>query len=415
MLFTSTFQRHLNLLTTIKNCYSIDGRLLKFLKNYLCDREQRVVLDGVKSPAKPVLSGVPQGSILGPILFVLFINDLHQGISTDTRIALYADDTKIWRSIKNEEDMAQLQRDINILYLWSLNNKMKFHPDKCKVVTIKHRPSPLAMLPFGAYNYQLAETLLSYADSEKDLGVHVNKSFNFNEHREKDLGVHVNKSFNFNEHRENMLTKANQKFGVLKRTCHFVTHSNRRRVLYLALVRSQFEYCSPVRRPCSSTLMNKFEVFQKTCLKWILSEQELSYSNEVYIRKCKQVNILPLFCRFNLNYMNLFHKIVYKTIPINMPDYLTRYNGNSRLRSTHLDNLSFVSNIASTTTSINNLNKSFFFRSHTFWNSLPFDIRSSMSLLLFKNKLYKHLWKIALTDIEQSEDEWSFQSSDDDG
>ena len=94
--------------------------------------------------------------------------------------------------------------------------------------------------------------------------------------------------------------------------------------------------------------MNKFEVFQKKCLKWILSEQELSYSNEVYIGKCKQVNILSLFCRFNFNDMNLFHKIVYKTIPINMPDYLTRYNGDSCLRSTHLDNLSFVSNISST-------------------------------------------------------------------
>ena len=84
-----------------------------------------------------------------------------------------------------------------------------------------------------------------------------------------------------------------------------------------------------------------------------MPEQELSYLNEVYIRKCKQVNIRPLFCRFNLNDMNLFHKIVYKTSPINMPDYLPRYNGDSRLRSTYLDNLSFVSNIASTTTSIN--------------------------------------------------------------
>ena len=126
--------------------------------------------------------------------------------------------------------------------------------------------------------------------------------------------------------------------------------------------------------------MNKFEVFQKKCLKWILSEQELFYSNEVYIRKCKQVNIIPLFCRFNLNDMNLFHKIVYKTIPINMPDYLTLYNGNSRLRSTHLDNLSSVTNIVSTATSINNLNKSLFFRSQTFWNSLPFDIRNLISL-----------------------------------
>ena len=105
---------------------------------------------------------------------------------------------------------------------------MMFHPDKCKVVTIKHKTSPLAMLPFVANHYHLAENLLSYADSERDLGVHVNKSFNFNEHCEK------------------LLIKANQQFGILKRTCHFVTDKNRRRVLYLALVRNQFEHCSPI-------------------------------------------------------------------------------------------------------------------------------------------------------------------------
>ena len=84
-----------------------------------------------------------------------------------------------------------------------------------------------------------------------------------------------------------------------------------------------------------------------------------------------------------------------------MPDYLTLYNGNSRLCNTHLDNLSFVTNIASTATSINNLNKSLFFRSHSFWNSLPLEIRNSISLFLFKNKLCKHLWNIELTYIEQ--------------
>ena len=381
------------ILDKLKNSYSIDGRLLKFLKNYLCEREQSVVLDGVKSSSKPVLSGVPQGSILVPLLFVLFINDLNEGISTDTHIALYADDTKIWRSIKNEADTAQLQRDINILNFWSLNNKMKFHPDKCKVVTIKHKPSPLAMLPFVAYHYHLGENLLSYADSETD------------------LGVHVNKNFNFNEQCEIILTKANQKFGILKRTCHFVTCRNRRRVLYLALVRSQFEHCSPVWRPGSITMMNKFESFHKKCLKWILSEEEKSYSHEVYIRKCKQVNIPPLSFRFNFNDISIFHKIVDKTIPVNIPDYLTIYSGNSRLRRTHLDNLSFVSNIASTTASIQNLNKSFFFRTHTLWNSLPFDIRSPMRLSQFKIKLAKHLWSIALSDNEQPEHEWSFQSS----
>ena len=331
---------------------------------------------------------------LGPILFVLFMNDLPQDISEDTHLALYADDTKIWRSIKNEEDIFQLQKDINNFHMWSINNKKMFHPYKCKVVTIKHQPSPLAMLPFVAYHYHHAENLLSYADSERDLGVHVNKSFNFNEHCEK------------------LLIKANQQFGILKRTCHFVTNKNKRRVLYLALVRSQFEHCSPIWRPCGNTMINKFENFQKKCIKWILSELELSYSNEVYLRKCKQVNILPLLYRFMFNDMNLFHKVVYKIIPVTMPDYLTLYSGDSRLRSTHLDNLCFVSNIASTTTSISNLNKSFFFRSHTLWNFLPFDLRNSMIPSQFKIKLAKHYWNMASTDIEQPEDEWSFQSSD---
>ena len=115
---------------------------------------------------------------------------------------------------------------------------------------------------------------------------------------------------------------------------------------------------------------------------------------------------------FNFNDMNLFHKIVYKTIPVNIPDNLTLYSGDSCLRRTHLDNLSFVPNIASTTTSIKNLNKSLFFRAHTLWNSLPFDIRNSMKLTQFKSKLSKHFWGIAWPDNEQPEHEWSFQSSD---
>ena len=131
-------------------------------------------------------------------------------------------------------------------------------------------------------------------------------------------------------------------------------------------------------------MMNKFDSFQKKCLQWILSQEEKSYSHEVYISKCKQVDIPPLSFRFNFNNMNLFHKIVYKTIPVNIPDYITLYSEDSRLCRTHLDNLSFVSNIASTTTNIANLNKSFFFRFHTLWNSLPFDIRNSMRLYIVK-------------------------------
>ncbi len=138
------------------------------------------------------------------------------------------------------------------------------------------------------------------------------------------------------------MSKASQQLGLVRRTCHFVKDVRRRRVLYLTLVRSQFEHCSPIWRPNGRTMIERFENFQKKCIKWILSEEEFSYeSHEVYIRKCRQVNILPLYQRFILNDLLLFHKIFYKTIPIEMPHYLTPFKGQSRLRSTHLDELSF--------------------------------------------------------------------------
>ena len=301
------------ILYKLKNIYGIDGRLLKFLKNYLYNREQCVVVDGIKSSLTPVLSGVPQGSIIGPILFVLFINDLPQGIDINSKIALYADDTKLWRTIKSDNDNAQLQKDIEYLHKWSLRNKMNFNLPKCKVVSIKSKPSPLAMLPFVAYHYYLAENLLEYADSEKD------------------LGVYINKTLNFTEHCETIITKANQKYGLMKRTCHFVSDTKRRRVLYLTLARSQFNHCSTIWRPTeitNKTLVKKFENFQKKCLKWILREEELSYhSHNIYTRKCQQANVLPLLYIFNINDMVIFHQIVYKLIPLSMPDYLRPFDG----------------------------------------------------------------------------------------
>ena len=83
-----------------------------------------------------MLSGVPQGSILGPLFFVLFINDIYENIEANTNIALYADDTKIWREINSNNDCNILQKDIDSLYTWSKNNKMTFHSDKCKALSI---------------------------------------------------------------------------------------------------------------------------------------------------------------------------------------------------------------------------------------------------------------------------------------
>ena len=376
------------ILFKLKHYFKIEGRLLKLLENYLREREQCVVIDGCKSSNKPVLSGVPQGSILGPILFVLFINDLPLGLSEGTNIALYADDTKIWRPITCENDHSILQTDIDYLNEWATQNKMKFHPKKCKVVSICNRPSPLWMLPFIVFHYSLGQSILEFADCEKD------------------LGVHVNPKFNFNDHCEQLISKASQQFGIVRRTCHFVNDVKRRRVLYLTLVRSQFEHCSPVWRPNGKTMIERFDNFQKKCIKWILSEEELSYeSRDTYIRKCRQVNILPMSHRFILNDILLFHKVVNKIVPIDLPNYLTFFTGQSRLRSSHRDELSFVSSLIPNSSNTTLLEKSFFYRAHMIWNSMPLAIRKVGSTSEFKTKVETHLWDLLCEseDVERTE------------
>ena len=156
------------LIHKLKSQYGIDGVLLKFIINYLEGRKQRVIIGGHQSSLRNVNSGVPQGSIIGPILFVLFIDDMHKHISPGTNIALYADDTKIWRKIKSYADHIILQNDINALLRWSTINKMNFHPDKCHVVKVTLKRDKCS-----DYIYRLGIIDLEYVSFEKDLGVRV--------------------------------------------------------------------------------------------------------------------------------------------------------------------------------------------------------------------------------------------------
>ena len=217
----------------------------------------------VFSTFKPVNSGVPQGPILGPLLFVLFINDISDGLDPKTNISQYADDTKLWRAMNSERDCEILQSDVDKLSNWCRVNKMKLHPYKCKVVSIKatskNDGNLLYTLPFANFSYTIGDIVISYQNSEKD------------------LGVIVNDEFTWHEHQQAILSKASQIFGLTKRTCHFVTNPNRKRILYLTLVRSIFEHCISVWRPVESINIDRFERLQKNAVKWILNEEFSSY------------------------------------------------------------------------------------------------------------------------------------------
>ena len=97
--------------------YGISGNILSWIKGFLQGRTQQVVVNGSTSPTAPVLSGIPQGTVLGPVLFVLYINDLLDNITSEG--LMFADDTKIFRQITSREDAVELQSDLEKLEQWS--------------------------------------------------------------------------------------------------------------------------------------------------------------------------------------------------------------------------------------------------------------------------------------------------------
>ena len=120
---------HQRLILNLK-FHGIGISIINWIGQWLTDRRQRVVVDGEFSNWKPVLSGVPQGSVLGPILFLIYVNDLEEGVTS--KILKFADDTKLFTTIKGNGDKQQLQDDIDKLIKWSEKLQMLFNVEKCK-------------------------------------------------------------------------------------------------------------------------------------------------------------------------------------------------------------------------------------------------------------------------------------------
>ncbi len=117
--------------------YGIGGKKANYIKIFLTNRCQRVIVDNGKSELAKVISGIPQGSGLGPTLFVIFINDLPELVSSTVQI--FADDTKIYRTVNDIGDTIILQEDLNKLIVWTPKWQLKFNAKKCKVMYLSLR------------------------------------------------------------------------------------------------------------------------------------------------------------------------------------------------------------------------------------------------------------------------------------
>ena len=120
----------------------INSFILRWVTSYLCGRRQYVAVNGQRSPTSVVVSGVPQGSVLGPLLFLIYVNDFDSlPVSIDTLSSLFADDLLMYRIINTSEDYKELQSDVDIVCNWVDENKLAFNRNKCKYMVVSRLKS----------------------------------------------------------------------------------------------------------------------------------------------------------------------------------------------------------------------------------------------------------------------------------
>ena len=208
--------------------------IINWLEQWLTDRRQRLVVDGEVSSWKSVLSGVPQCSVQGPILFWVYINDLEEGVTC--KIFKFADDIKLFRKTKEIVDNQKLQDDIDKLVRWSEKWQMLFNFGKCKCL---HTWSGNT-----GTNYEMGGTILSKTMQEKE------------------LGVTMNANMKVSEQCRIAASKGNQVLGIIRRNITHLYYKENNLIvpLYTAIVRPHLEYCI---QACSPYLRKDIDRLEK--------------------------------------------------------------------------------------------------------------------------------------------------------
>ena len=154
--------------------YGIQNQLYSWIDSWLTQRKQQVIVDSLASVWVPVKSGVPQGTVLGPLMFLIYINDIGDNISSS--LQLFADDCILYRTITSPEDSIQLQRDLDSIFEWSQLWQMNFNIKKCVVLRCYRITSPILT------SYSLAGQLLEYVKEHSYLGVILDQQMSFTSH-----------------------------------------------------------------------------------------------------------------------------------------------------------------------------------------------------------------------------------------
>lgn len=285
--YTKAFDRidHVILLRKLQSA-GIHGDLLRWFASYISGRCQTVVLNGFSSHPhySAIPSGVPQGSILGPLLFVIFINDIHKCFSHSNYL-LFADDMKIYKKINSIEDCELLQQDLNRFHDYCISNKLDLNISKCICITFTRSPHPIS------FDYSINQQSLQRTD------------------RIRDLGVILDAKLLFDKHVDHITSKAMKTLGFIIRVTKNFKMAKSLKILYCSLVRSQLEYASQVWNPQYNLYIDQIEKNQRKFLRFLNYKFRIN-TNHDYTVDCKHHHMLPLSLRREAADLTYLHNLV---------------------------------------------------------------------------------------------------------
>jgi hypothetical protein len=329
--------------------YGISGNLLKWIYAFLSNRFQCVVTEHCFSAWSPVISGVPQGSVLGPILFILYIDDINIICTGSVTLKLFADDLKLYSTIKSDCDNNSLQATLDKLQLWCSEWQLTVNINKCHVIHIGK----------GIYNhvYSFDGHQLHVCDKVCDLGIEIDSDLSFDAHINMIVG------------------KAYSRIGIL-----FKGFSSRNVALlvkaYVTYIRPTLEYASSVWSPYMLKHINAIEKIQKHFTKRIPSIGHLSYPDRLVA-----TGLEPLELRRLKIDLTLYYKCLHNLVALPGDIYFRSQSRVSQTRSG--GNRLYVSLITN-----NHYANNFFHRCLNSWNSLPLNIVNAESVSVFKRRLF---------------------------
>ena len=345
--FSKAFDRvpHQRLLAKLQH-YGIDGFTQNWIQAFLSDRTQCVSVNGILSDSARVTSGVPQGSVLGPVLFLLYINDISEGIESDLR--LFADDSIVYREIKSDRDHYILQRDLERLAAWAETWQMDFNVSKCYLLTVSLKKTS------STFDYQISGQQVARASSHPY------------------LGVAIDSKISWSPHVKEITAKASRLLGLLRRTLNACDPSVKE-TAFKTLVRPRLEYGSTAWNPHTTSHVEQLEKVQRSAARFVVNDYRRTSSVTAMIAK---LGWQSLEWRRLQQQLLMLYKIKHSLVQIHLPPTLLAPQ--ARTRSS--DPNKFIQ----LHTRTNIYSYSFYPRVVRAWNLLPANIVALPSLVEFK-------------------------------